>query len=188
TIRRLGARFQMDSRWGEDFALDELRRYHNAVFLGIGAQGSQKLGCEGDHLALSGIQFLEQVAKGEPPALGDDVVVVGGGNTAMDAARTAVRLGAANVKVVYRRTRNEMPCLMEEVEAGEQEGVDIEYLAAPIHLEKRSDGRLDLGCQRMKLGEPDGSGRRRPVPEPGTAFHIDCSTVVAAIGQWVNRS
>jgi formate dehydrogenase major subunit len=188
TIQRLGARFQMSSRWGEDFSLDELRRSHDAVFMGIGAQGSQKLGCEGDHLALSALQFLEQVAKDQPPSLGKDVLIIGGGNTAMDAARTAVRLGATPVKVLYRRTRNEMPCLMEEVEAAEHESVDIEYLVAPVRLEKKSDGRLDLTCQRMKLGKPDESGRRRPVPEPGTEFHIESATVIAATGQWVNRS
>ncbi len=188
TIRRLGAQFQMSSRWGEDFTLEKLRQSYDAVFLGIGAQGSQKLSCKGDHLALSGIQFLEQVAKDEPPDLGDNVIVVGGGNTAMDAARSAVRLGAASVKVIYRRTRNEMPCLMEEVEAAEHEGVEIDYLVAPIHLEKTAAGRLDLTCQRMTLGEPDESGRRRPVPEAGSEFHIECTTVVAAIGQWVNRS
>jgi formate dehydrogenase major subunit len=128
------------------------------------------------------------VAKNESPALGNDVIVVGGGNTAMDAARTAVRLGADNVKVIYRRSRQEMPCLMEEVDAAELEGVTIDFLVAPIRLEKTNGGSLELTCQRMKLGEPDDSGRRRPVPEPGTEFQIECAAVVAAIGQSVDTS
>jgi formate dehydrogenase major subunit len=188
TIEKLGARFQMGSAWGKDFTLAELRRDHDAVFLAIGAWRSQSLRCEGDQLALSGIELLENVAKNGSPALGDDVIVVGGGNTAMDAARTAVRLGAKNVKVIYRRSRQEMPCLMEEVEAAELEGVTIDFLVAPIRLEKTIGGALELTCQRMKLGEPDDSGRRRPVPEPGTEFQIECTAVVAAIGQSVDTS
>ncbi|MCP4659656.1 MAG: FAD-dependent oxidoreductase [bacterium] len=185
-IRELGAEFRMETRWGSDFTLADLQRDHQAVFLGIGAQRSQGLRCEGEELALSGIGFLEGAAKGDPPALGDCVIVVGGGNTAMDAARTAVRLGAAQVKVVYRRTRREMPCLLEEVEAAEEEGVAIDYLVAPIGLKKLDDGALELTCQRMELGEPDASGRRRPVPIAGSEFAIECSTVVAAIGQAVD--
>jgi len=185
-IRALGAEFRMETRWGNDFNLADLRRDHQAVFLGIGAQRSQGLRCAGEELALSGIGFLERVAKGSPPALGDHVIVVGGGNTAMDAARTAVRLGSAQVKVVYRRTRREMPCLLEEVEAAEEEGVAIDYLVAPTALRKLDSGVLELTCQRMELGEPDASGRRRPVPIAGSEFAIECSTVVAAIGQAVD--
>lgn len=187
TIRDLGARFQMSSSLGADFTLDDLRQSHNAVFLAIGAWRSQNLRCEGEQLALSGIELLEKVAKGEPPPLGDKVVVVGGGNTAMDASRTAVRLGATSVKVVYRRSRQEMPCLMEEVEEAEHEGVVIDLLVAPVRLERKREG-LELTCQRMRLGEPDESGRRRPVPEPGTEFTIECSSVIAAIGQSVDRT
>jgi len=187
TIQKLGARFQMNSRWGRDFKLDDLRTKHDAVFLAIGAWKSQRLRCEGDQLAVSGIELLKQVAEGQRPSLGNDVVVIGGGNTAMDAARTAVRLGATDVGVLYRRTRREMPCLMEEVEAAEVEGVKIEYLVAPVQLERRN-GKLLLTCQRMTLGEPDSSGRRRPIPEPGSEFLVECTTVVAAIGQSVDTS
>ena len=119
--------------------------------------------------------------------MGDDVAVVGGGNTAMDCARSAVRLGARNVRVLYRRGRQEMPCLMEEVEAAEAEGVHIELLVAPVKLEPNG-GRLRLTCQRMALGEPDASGRRRPVAVDGTDFTMECSAVIAAIGQSVDRS
>ena len=187
-IRKLGAEFRMGMRWGEHFTLAELWKSHDAVFLAIGAQRAQGLRCEGEELALSGIEFLELVAKGNPPSLGEDVIVVGGGNTAMDCARSAVRLDARAVKILYRRTRQEMPCLMEEVEAAEAEGVNIELLVSPTRLERNGSHRLLLTCQRMELGEPDESGRRRPVPVDGSEFYVECSTVIAAIGQAVERS
>jgi formate dehydrogenase major subunit len=188
SVRGLGARFQMSSALGTDFTLDDLRQSNDAVFLAIGAWRSQSLRCEGEELAFSGIELLEKVSKNESPPLGDNVVVVGGGNTAMDAARTAVRLGASDVKVIYRRSRQEMPCLMEEVEEAEHEGVVIDLLVAPIRLEKKATELLELTCQRMVLGEPDASGRRRPVPQPGTEFTIECTSVIAAIGQSVDTS
>lgn len=187
-IRKLGARFRMGAQWGEQFTLAGLREQHGAVFLAIGAQRAQGLRCEGEENALGGIEFLELVANGNAPSLGNDVMVVGGGNTAVDCARSAVRLGARNVKILYRRSRQEMPCLMAEVEAAEAEGVAIELLAAPVRLERNGGHRLSLTCQRMSLGEPDASGRRRPVPLEGSEFVIECSTVIAAIGQAVERS
>jgi formate dehydrogenase major subunit len=186
-IRRLGARFRMGQRWGEHFTLAGLRERYDAVFLAIGAQRAEGLRCEGEEHALAGIEFLERVAERNPAPLGEDVVVVGGGNTAMDCARSAVRLGARNVRVLYRRGRDEMPCLMEEVEAAEAEGVHIELLVAPVKLE-RNGGSLLLTCRRMTLGEPDASGRRRPVALDGSDFTMECSTVIAAIGQSVERS
>ena len=111
--------------------------------------------------------------------------MVGGGNTAMDCARTALRMGA-RVRVFYRRTRQEMPCLMEEVEGAEAEGVHIEYLVAPVRLERTTTG-MNLICRRMALGEPDASGRRSPVPVEGSDFAVPCSTAIAAIGQSVER-
>ena len=186
-IRQLGARFRMGQRWGEDFTLAGLRQRHDAVFVAIGAQRAEGLRCEGEEHALAGIEFLEQVASGNPSPLGNDVAVVGGGNTAMDCARSAVRLGARNVRVLYRRSRQEMPCLMDEVEAAEAEGVHIELLVAPVRLE-RNGGSLLLTCRRMTLGDPDASGRRRPIALDGSDFTMECSTVVAAIGQSVDRS
>jgi len=187
-VRQLGAEFRMGQRWGKNFTLAELRAGYDAVFVAIGAQRAQALRCEGEEMALSGIEFLELVAEGNPPVLGADVVVVGGGNTAVDCARSAARLAGRKVTIVYRRTRQEMPCLMEEVEAAELEGVGIEYLAAPLRIERGPNHRLLLACQRMRLGEPDGSGRRRPEPVPGSEFVIECSTVIAAIGQTVERA
>lgn len=185
-VRRLGARFEMNRRWGKDFSLAELRERFDAAFIAIGAQGTQKLRCDGEELALSGIAFLDRVAKGARPEIGDTVIVLGGGNTAMDACRTALRLGASKVTVLYRRTRNEMPCLLEEVEAAEKEGVNIEYLVAPVRLERSEPDHLTLTCARMELGEVDASGRRRPVPLHGSEFSLQATTVIAAVGQTVD--
>jgi len=187
-IESLGAEFRMNVRWGRDFSLDDLRRDHDAVFVGIGAQLSPGLRCEGEKLALSGLEFLERVAGGEKPELGRVVVVIGGGNTAMDAARTALRLGAT-VRVLYRRTRQEMPCLLEEVTHAEAEGVKVEYLVAPATLGHGGNGHaLDLVCRRMELGEPGPDGRRRPLPVDGSDFVVSCDTVIAAVGQAVDRT
>ena len=194
-IRQLGAEFHMHRRWGADFTLANLRHDHDAVFVAIGAQHAQWLGCEGEELALSGVEFLECVARGNPPTLGGRVIVLGGGNTAMDAARSAVRVqrqagcgdGAA-VQVIYRRTRQQMPCLLEEADGAEAEGVRIEYLAAPVRLERNGDHTVRLTCQRMELGRPDASGRRTPQPLPGSEFSLEATTVIAAIGQTVQRT
>ncbi len=186
-IRELGVEFRLGLRWGADFTLAQLKARYDAVFLAIGAQRAQGLRCEGEELALSGIEFLELVATGPPPALGPDVVVVGGGNTAMDCARSCVRLGARSVRVLYRRTRREIPCLLREVEAAEEEGVDVCLLVAPIRLERGNGHRVTITCQRLQPGEPDASGRRRPVPIEGSEFSIECSTVISAIGQTVDR-
>lgn len=181
-IRALGGEFRMRARLGRDVGLGDLRHDFDAVFVAIGAQGSQRLGCPGEELAMPVIEFLEDVAEGHPPDLGRDVVVLGGGNSAMDAARTAVRLGASTVTVLYRRTRREMPCLMSEVTAAEVEGVRLVTLAAPARLERSDEEGLQLTCQRMELGGRDASGRPRPVPIPDSEFVLKASNVIAAIG------
>jgi formate dehydrogenase major subunit len=185
TIRLLGGEFILQKQLGRDFTLDDLRRDYDAVFLALGAQGSKSLGCPGEELALSALDFLGNVAEGLRPEIGRDILILGGGNTAMDASRTAVRLGAGNVKVLYRRSRREMPCLMSEVEAAEEEGVRLETLVAPVELKPGTAGRLLLTCLRMELGQPDKSGRARPVPVPGSEFTLEADTVIAAIGQSV---
>ena len=185
SIRTLGAEFRLGKRLGRDFTLDDLRRDFDAVFLAIGAQGSRGLGCPGEELATPALEFLERLTDGPAPTVGSDVVIVGGGNTAMDASRCAIRLGAKSVRVLYRRTRREMPCLMEEVEAAEAEGVQIEFLIAPVRLERKA-GKLILTCQRMELGPPDKSGRASPVPISGSEFEVQATCVIAAIGQSVD--
>jgi formate dehydrogenase major subunit len=184
-IRDLGAEFRLGQKLGRDCTLDQLRRDFDAVFLAVGAQGSRGLGCSGEELAMPALEFLEKITDGQPPAVGSDAIIVGGGNTAMDASRCALRLGAESVRVLYRRTRREMPCLMEEVEAAEEEGVTVEFLVAPIKLE-RKNGKLNLTCQRMELGPPDKSGRASPVPIRGSEFEVSATCVIAAIGQAVD--
>jgi formate dehydrogenase major subunit len=186
-IRELGAEFRLEQRLGRDFTLDDLRRDFDAVFLAMGAQGSRSLECPGEELALPALELLERLTDGPPPVLGSEVIVVGGGNTAMDASRCAVRLGAESVRVLYRRSRREMPCLMEEVEAAEAEGVHIDFLIAPRQLERR-EGKLELTCQRMELGPADESGRSRPVAIPDSEFSVQATCVIAAIGQSVDSS
>jgi formate dehydrogenase major subunit len=187
-VRRLGARFHMGERWGEHFTLASLRERHDAVFVAIGAQRGQGLRCAGEDNAMAGVDFLERVANGKPVELGNDVAVIGGGNTAMDCARTAIRLGARNVRILYRRSRQEMPSLMDEVEAAEAEGVQIDLLVAPVRLGRSGTcATVSLTCRRMTLGEPDASGRPRPAEIAGSDFTIECSAVIAATGQSVER-
>ena len=146
-----------------------------------------QLGMNGTKAVVQGIDFLEHVHRGDVRVDGERVIVIGGGNTAMDAARSALRLGAKSVKVVYRRSREEMPAIREEIDETVEEGVCIELLTQPVALhEKRSDGirrHLRLVCRRMKLGEPDESGRRSPVEIPGSDFELACHRVILALGQ-----
>ena len=163
-----------------------LSRKHDAVLLGIGAQADRPLDVPGEHLpgVWPALRFLSAALGDGPPVVGRDVVVVGGGNTAMDAARTAVRLvePGGRVHVVYRRTLAEMPAAREELAAIQDEGVIIRELLAPAQVDAR-DGRLALVCRPMRLGEPDASGRPRPVPAAGPDEILICDTIVTAVGQ-----
>jgi len=184
-ILSLGIDLRTDSKLGRDFDLEELKRQgFDAVFLGIGAWSSSQLGVPGEDVpgVVAGIDFLCRVACGERTALGEKVVVVGGGNTAVDAARTARRLGA-DVTILYRRTRDEMPAERYEVEEAEQEGVRLHFLAAPVAVTSDNGRASHLRAIRMELGEPDASGRRRPVPVAGSEYDIAVDTIIAAIGQ-----
>ena len=156
----------------------------DAVFLGIGAHQGMSLGVEGENLpgVIESAEFLRRVNLGERIDVGESVCVVGGGNVAIDAARVSLRLGAKKVTILYRRTRNEMPANPEEVDAALEEEIEIVYLAAPSKL-TRDNGKLKLESIRMELGEPDASGRRRPVPIEGSEFTTDFDTIIAAIGQ-----
>ena len=131
--------------------------------------------------------FLRCKAEGNPPEIGRNVVVVGGGNTAMDAARTAVRLGAENVTIVYRRGREEMPANIVEIEEAEEEGVKFQLLANPTGYICTPDHVEGVECVRMELGEPDASGRRRPVAVEGSEFTLPADTIILAIGQKLER-
>ncbi|MBW2275898.1 MAG: FAD-dependent oxidoreductase [Deltaproteobacteria bacterium] len=189
-IEKLGATFQYNKRLGSDFTLDDLRQNNDAVFLGLGAQKASSMRVEGEDLdgVLTGIGFLGEVAGDEQRPIGKRVMVVGGGNTAIDAARTALRLGSAEVTILYRRTRVEMPAWEEEIVAAEEEGINLEILAAPTKVEKNADGSLKVTCIRMELGEPDASGRRRPMPIDGSEHDREYDNVIAAIGQGVDAT
>ncbi|HUT79544.1 MAG TPA: FAD-dependent oxidoreductase, partial [Polyangia bacterium] len=172
-IRRAGVEIRTGQPIGKSLTLDDLRRLgFKAAFIGTGAHAERGLLVPGETLdgVLSGYGFLCARHLGQPVEIGRKVVVVGGGNVAMDAARTALRLGA-EVTVLYRRTREEMPALPEEIREAEEEGIRFEFLAAPIEI-PGSGAVQRVCCQRMELGEPDASGRRRPVPIEGELYEI----------------
>jgi NADPH-dependent glutamate synthase beta subunit-like oxidoreductase/ferredoxin len=183
-ITDLGVEIRLDTRLGRDVSLPELRSRHTAVYLGIGAQQGRGLGIpeEDGPGVWTGTDYLARANRGEAVELGKEVVVVGGGNTAVDAARSARRSGA-RVTILYRRSREEMPAIPHEVQDAIEEGVDLVLLSSPLRL-TRDDGRpRHLTVQRMELGEPDDSGRRRPLPIPGSEFQIRVDSVIAAVSQ-----
>ena len=184
-IKDMGVNIKLNTKLGKDITLDYLRQNFDAVFLGIGAWQSSGMRCAGEDSegVLGGIDFLRDVTLNKPVHLGKKVIVVGGGNTAMDVARTAVRLGAEKVSVLYRRTREEMPAEDIEIKEAEEEGIEFVYLVAPVEVIE--DKGLTLKCQNMKLGEPDSSGRRRPEPIPNSEVIYEADTIIAAIGQKV---
>ena len=184
-IQKLGIDIKTEMQVGKDINLEDLRKTYDAVFLGIGAHGGMKLGVEGEDIAgvMEGIEFLRAVNLGERIGVGKKVAVIGGGNTAIDCARTAKRLGAKEVTIVYRRSRTEMPASAEEVTAAEEEDIKIEFLTVPSRFSAENKKLAKMACVRMKLGEPDASGRPRPIPIDGSEFTISVDTVIAALGQ-----
>jgi len=157
---------------------------YDAVFLALGAHRGMQLGIEGEDIpgVIDGAAFLREVSLGVKANMEGKVAVIGGGNVATDSARTALRLGAKEVSIIYRRTRAEMPVSPEEIEGALEEGIGIVFLAAPVKISKQ-DRWLRLTCVRMELGEPDDSGRPRPVPIEGSEFSMEFSTIIGAIGQ-----
>ena len=197
-LEQLGVRFEMNAIIGRSYTLTELQEQNDAVFIGVGAGLPRFLNIPGENLigVYSANEFLTRVnlmkaylADNDTPVLdvkGKRVVVFGGGNTAMDGARTAMRLGAADVRILYRRTEEEMPARREEVRHAREEGINFDFLVSPIEL-YGSDGVLTgLQLQQMKLGEPDDSGRRRPEPIVGATDHLDADLAVVAIGNGAN--
>ncbi len=195
-IEALGVEFRYDTSVGKDISLEQLRDEYAAVFVGIGAHVGKKLGVPGEDGpgVYTGTDFLRRVNMGDRPPVGSKVVVIGGGDTAIDASRVAKRLVAdsaavsrrmgAEVTILYRRTRVEMPAIEREIEEALEEGIRLEFLAAPAKIIRDENGNVTrMVIQRMELGEPDASGRRRPVPIEGKVDEIDVETVITAVSQ-----
>ncbi|MFQ5864845.1 MAG: NAD(P)-binding protein [bacterium] len=186
-IKNLGVEIKTNRKLSGDQAVESLfDKGYKAVFLAVGAHKGLKLGIPGEEEyqgVLDGLSFLKQVNLGRPKKLGKKVAVIGGGNSAIDAARTALRLGCEQVTIVYRRSREEMPANEAEIEEAESEGVKIHYLAAPIKLLGSNGKVVGMECTKMRLGDPDESGRRRPIPIKGSAFPLEVDNIVAAISQ-----
>ncbi len=189
-ITNLGVTVKTNSALGRDFSIEDLKEQgFDAIYLAFGAQKAKNMRLPGEeHIAgvIPGIDFLWQLQNEKKPEIFGNVVVVGGGNTAIDAARSAKRLGADKVTLLYRRTRNEMPAHHMEIDAALDENVELILLSAPTEL-IQENGRLKaLTCIRMELGEADASGRRSPVPVPGSEYQLPCDFVISAIGQDVD--
>jgi NADH-quinone oxidoreductase subunit F len=185
-IKSSGVEIKMGQKLGKDFSIDDLfKKGYRAVFLAIGSHKPFELGIEGadHHAVLPGVKFLSDVNMKNKVVLGRRVAVIGGGNVAIDSARTSIRLGAEQAFILYRRSHREMPALKEELVQLEEEGIEIRFLVAPAKVVQGGNGIKGVECLKMELGEPDGSGRRRPVPVGGTEFLVECDNVIVAIGQ-----
>ena len=184
-LREMGVEFKCGVEVGKDITLDELRAQgYKGFYLAIGAQKSAPIGVPGEELegVFGGIDFLREVNLGGKPAIGTKCAVIGGGNVAMDVCRTAVRCGAEDTYIIYRRSQAEMPADEEEISEAMAEGVKFRFLSAPVEIIGK-DGKVSaLKVERMELGEPDEKGRRKPVPVPGSNWILDVDTVVIAIG------
>ena len=183
-IASLGVAFRTGIRVGSDVGLEELRERFDAVFLATGAHRSRRLSIPGEDAegVVSGIALLADLAAGRLRRMPRRVVVIGGGNTAIDVARSARRLGASPI-IVYRRSASEMPAIREEVEEAAKEGVRFEFLAAPLRVLVEGRRAVGLECVHMQLGEPDESGRPRPLPVAGASFCLEADLIVRAIGE-----
>lgn len=184
-IEDLGVKIHLGTAVGKDIAFEKIKGDFDAVFIGCGTHISSKLDIPGEDLqgVIHGIDYLKRVNLGEKLYLGESVAVIGGGNVAMDAVRTAVRTGSKDVFILYRRSRAEMPASPEEIEEALEEGVRMEFLVAPLRIIGENGRVTGVECVRMQLGEPDASGRRRPVPIANSEFVVKADAVVPAIGQ-----
>lgn len=183
-IENLGVQIKTGAKVGEQVKLDELTKSYDAVFIAAGANKDVKLGIPGEQTpgVVYALEFLQDVNSGKKVNPGKNVIVIGGGNSAIDAARVSRRLGG-KVTIIYRRSRTEMPAYAAEVEAVEKEGVEIVFLAAPTKIIAANGKVSKIECIRMKLGPADASGRPAPIPQKGSEFTVDADTIIPAIGQ-----
>jgi NADPH-dependent glutamate synthase beta subunit-like oxidoreductase len=188
-LRDLGVEIRTETRIGKDVEFDKLwKESYGAIFVAVGAHRSRKLGVEGEELGgvVDALEFLWKVNAQQKMTLGRKVGVIGGGNVAVDAARTALRQGAEEAVVLYRRTREEMPANPWEVMEAEREGVKFEFLTSPKRISGKDGKAVELVCEKMKLGELDETGRGRPEPVEGSDFSLQLNTVIVAIGEEVD--
>jgi len=185
-VKRLGVEVLTGTPVGKELNLERLKKEYDAVYIAAGAHKAEKLGIFGENLegVIHGVTFMLRVNLGEPLNVGQRVAVVGGGNTAMDTARSSFRLGAKEVLILYRRTREEMPVDEKELEQVEEEGVKIHYLTTPIRVLSKEGARVSgVRCIRNRLGEPEADGRRRPIPIEGSEFDINIDLLIPAVSQ-----
>ena len=190
-LRDLGVEMRTDTRIGKDVEFDELwKETYGAIFVAAGAHRSRRLGIEGEELVgvVDALEFLWKVNAQQKVTLGRKVGVLGGGNVAVDAARTALRQGAEEATILYRRTREEMPANAWEVMEAEREGVKFEFLTSPKRISGKDGKVVELVCERMKLGELDETGRGRPEPVDGSDFPLQLHTIIVAIGEEVDST
>jgi heterodisulfide reductase subunit A2 len=185
-IKKLGVEIKLNVEIGKDLNFADLQKNYHAVFVGVGCHRAMKLGIPGED-ALSGVvdglEFLRKINLGNLPTRKGKLAIIGGGNTAVDCARVAKRLGYESVAMLYRRSREEMPANPWEVDDTIEEEIDIQYLTFPVRILGENGQVSKVECVRMKLGEPDKSGRRRPIPVEGSEFMVPADTVVTALGQ-----
>ncbi|MDP6495313.1 MAG: NADH-ubiquinone oxidoreductase-F iron-sulfur binding region domain-containing protein, partial [Dehalococcoidia bacterium] len=183
-IKKAGVEIKTGVTIGKDISFADLKEEYQAVYIATGAHRGLKMNIEGEDSphVIDAVDFLRELNLGNEVSLGQKVAVIGGGNAAVDAARTAARLGA-DVKVLYRRTRREMPAIKEEIEQLDKEGIEIQCLVAPTRVLSENGRLKGVECLRMKLGDVDESGRRRPVPIEGSEFIVEVDTLIPAVSQ-----
>jgi formate dehydrogenase beta subunit len=192
-IQKMGVSINYGQTIGNDLTLSQLENEFDAVFMGVGAQDSTKIGIEGEDQEyegfIPGLAYLREVnSGGDPYPQGKKVAVIGGGNVAIDCVRSSLRTDKEDIYLVYRRTRNEMPADEVEIHDAEEEQVQFHFLTAPVRILAEAGKVVGLECIKMELGDPDDSGRPRPVPVEGSEFVFDCDTIISAIGQQVDLS
>jgi len=185
-IKDIGVEIETNVKVGKDLTLSDLwQQGFKAIFISVGAHKTRKLGTEGENLdgVFDALDFLRKVNNNEKVKVGERVAVIGGGNVAIDSARTALRRGAKEVTILYRRSRDEMPANPYEIKEAEDEGVKIQFLVAPKRILGQNEHATGVECIKMTLGEPDETGRRTPEPVEGSEFTIPIGTVILAIGE-----
>jgi NADPH-dependent glutamate synthase beta subunit-like oxidoreductase len=190
-ICSMGVEIQYNTRVGQDISFDELRQDYDAVFIGAGCHRGLKLRVPGEDQyegIVDCVTFLREQALGIRKQGRGKLIVIGGGNAAIDSARVGWRIGFDEVYILYRRTKKEMPANPWEIDAAEHEGIILQYLAAPVEILGQNGKVKGMKCIKMELGEPDASGRRRPVPIEGSEYVIDAQTIVPAISQAADLS